>query len=135
MTAIATPPLSDSTDSLLRFALRADAVIVGVTGVALLLAAAPIAAVEGLTSAHEYGLAVFCVLYGVVVYGLSALPQLRGVGLGAIAANVVCAVVAVAVVATGVLPLSAIGVAATLGCAVYTSYFAALQYRGLRRLG
>ncbi|WP_420108615.1 hypothetical protein [Mycolicibacter arupensis] len=135
MTAISTPTLSDSTDSLLRFALRADAVIVGVAGVAVALAAAPMAALEGLTAAHEYGLAAFCITYGVVVYFLSAMEELRGVGIGVIAANVVCTVVAIAAVVAGALPLTGIGVAATLACAAYTAFFAGLQYRGLRRLG
>lgn len=135
MTAIATPTLSDSTDSLLRFALRADAVIVGIAVLALAVAAGPMAALEGLTATQEYGLAAFCIVYGVTVYFLAALPNLRGVGVGVIAANVVCTVAAIAVVESGVLPLTGIGVAATLGCAAYTAFFAALQYRGLRRLG
>ncbi|MGV0626746.1 hypothetical protein [Mycolicibacter minnesotensis] len=134
MTALTTPTLSDSTDSLLRFALRADALIVGAAGLVVGLAAAPMAALEGLTAVHEYGLAAFCISYGVVVYFLAALQELRGVGIGVIAANVVCTLVAVAVVVTGALPLTGIGVAATLGCAAYTAFFAGLQYRGLRRL-
>lgn len=135
MTAITTPVLSDSTDSLLRFALRADAVIVGTVGLAGALAARPMAALEGLTAAHEYAVAAFCILYGVVVYFLSALPDLRRAGVGVIAANVACTVAAVAVVEAGVLPLTGIGVVAMLASAVYTAFFALMQYRGLRRLG
>lgn len=134
MTAITTRVLSDSTDSLLRFALRADAVIVGTVGVAGVIAARPMATLEGLTAAHEYALAAFCVLYGVTVYFLSALPDLRRAGIGVIAANVVCTVAAVAVVEAGVLPLTGIGIAAVLASAVYTASFAYVQYRGLRRL-
>jgi hypothetical protein len=62
MTTVTTRVLSDSTDSLLRFALRADAVIVGTVGLAGVIAARPMAALEGLTAAHEYVLAAFCVL-------------------------------------------------------------------------
>lgn len=135
MTALTTPVLSDSTDSLLRFALRADAVVTGAVGVVGAVAARSMASLEGLTAAHEYGLAAFCVLYGVAVYILSALPDVRRAGVGVIIANVVCTVAAIAVLESGVLPLTGVGVAATLGSAAYTAFFALLQYRGLRRLG
>lgn len=135
MTAITTPVLSDSTDSLLRFALRADAFVTGAVGLLGVIAARPMAALEGLTPAHEYALAAFCLGYGAVVYFLSALPDLRRAGIAVIAANVVCTVAAIAVVEAGLLPLTGIGVAATLGSAAYTALFALMQYRGLRRLG
>lgn len=135
MTAVTTPILFDSTDSLLRFALRADAFVTGAIGLVGVFAARPMAALEGLSVVHEYALAAFCVLYGAVVYFLSALPDVRRAGIGVITANVVCTVGAVAVVEAGVLPLTGIGVAATLGSAFYTAFFALLQYRGLRRLG
>lgn len=134
MTAITTPILSDATDSLLRFALRADAVITGTIGLAGVIAARPMAAIEGLTPAHEYVLSAFLVLYGVVVYFLSALPQVRRAGIGVITANLVCTVAAVAVVEASVFPLTGIGIAAMLGSALYTALFAWLQFRGLRRL-
>ncbi|OBY29493.1 hypothetical protein [Mycolicibacter kumamotonensis] len=134
MTAITTRVLSDSTDSLLRFALRADAAVTGVIGLAGVFAARPMAALTGLTPAHEYALAAFCVLYGAVVYVLSALPDVRRAGVGVLAANVVCTIAAVAVVEAGVLPLTGFGVAAMLASAAYTAFFALAQYRGLRRL-
>ena len=134
MTAVTTPILSDSTDSLLRFALRADAVITGTIGLAGVIAARPMASMEGLTPAHEYVLSAFFVLYGVVVYFLSALPEVRRAGIGVIVANLVYTLAAVAVVEAGVFPLTGIGIAAMLGSAVYTAFFAGLQYRGLRRL-
>ena len=134
MTAITTPILSDSTDSLLRFALRADAVITGTIGLAGVIAARPMAAIEGLTPAHEYVLSAFLVLYGVVVYLLSALLEVRGSGFVVFSAFVVWMVAGFEVVEAGVFPLTGIGIAATLGSAVYTAFFAWMQYRGLRRL-
>lgn len=134
MTAVITRVLSDSTDSLLRFALRADAATTGVIGLAGVFAARPMAALTGLTGVQEYALAAFCVLYGAAVYFLSALPDVRRAGIGVFAANVVCTVAAVAVVETGVLPLTGFGVAAMLASSVYTAFFALVQYRGLRRL-
>lgn len=134
MTAITTPVLSDSTDSLLRFAMRADAAVIGAVGLVGVIAARPMAALEGLTVVHEYALAAFCVLYGAAVYFLSALPDLRRAGIGVIAANVVCTVAAIAVVEAGVLPLTGIGVVAALVSAAYTAFIGLVQYRGLRRL-
>lgn len=134
MTATTTPILFDATDSLLRFALRADAVITGTIGLVGVIAARPMAAIEGLTPAHEYVLSAFFVLYGAVVYFLSALPEVRRAGIGVIFANLVYTLAVVAVVAAGVFPLTGIGIAATLASGVYTAFFALLQFRGLRRL-
>ncbi|CAJ1494925.1 hypothetical protein MU0083_000973 [[Mycobacterium] kokjensenii] len=134
MAVITTPVLSDSTDSLLRFALRADAVIIGAVGLVGVLAAGPMAAAEGLTAAHEYALGAFCLLYGVAVYILSGLSDLRRAGTAVIAANAACTVIALAVLGAGVLPLTGIGVVAMLVSAAYTAFIGLVQYRGLRRL-
>ncbi len=50
MTAIATRPLSDSTDSLLRFALRLDATLTGLLGLGIAAMADPMARLTGLTA-------------------------------------------------------------------------------------
>lgn len=134
MTAITTPILFDSTDSLLRFALRADAVVTGAVGLVGAFVARPVAALTGVTAAQEYALAAFFVLYGVAVYLLAALPDVRRAGIGVIAANLVCTVAAVGVIEAGALPLTGIGVVAMLASAAYTAFFALMQYRGLRRL-
>jgi hypothetical protein len=135
MTAISgmtTRPLYDSTDSLLRFAMRADATLTGLLGLAIAFAADPMSSVTGLTSIQEYSLGAVFVFYGLVVFTLAALPDLRRVGTGVVAANLVCT--AAAIVAAAALPLTATGVAATLASAVYTLFFAELQYLGVRRL-
>src|SRR5699024_8985350 len=106
MTAIATRPLFDSTDSLLRFAMRADATLTGLFGLAGAAAAGPLSELTGLTPTQEYSVGAFCVLYGLAVFGLAALPNLRRAGLGVIAGNLICSVAAVAVVETGALPLT-----------------------------
>lgn len=134
MTAIATRPLSDSTDSLLRFAIRADATLTGLAGLAVAFVADPLSSLTGLTPAQEYGLGAFFVLYGLTVFSLAALPNLRRAGIGVVIANIVYTVAAVAVVLDGVVPLTAAGVAATLASGVYTAFFAVLQYLGVRRL-
>ncbi|OBJ47661.1 hypothetical protein [Mycobacterium sp. 1423905.2] len=135
MTAIpgtATRPLYDSTDSLLRLAMRADATLTGLMGLIVAVAADPISSLTGLTSAQEYSMGAFFVLYGLVVFGLAALPNLRRVGIGVVVANIVYTVAAV--VAAELVPMTATGIAATLASGVYTAVFAGLQYLGVRRL-
>jgi hypothetical protein len=135
MTAIPgmpTRPLYDSHDSLLRFAMRADATLTGLCGLAVAFVADPLSSLTGLTSFQEYSLGAFFVLYGLVVFTLAALPNLRRAGVGVVVANIVYTLAAV--VAAGAVPMTAFGVAATLATGVYTAGFAALQYLGVRRL-
>ncbi|MGH3563484.1 MAG: hypothetical protein ACRDTN_17290 [Mycobacterium sp.] len=134
MTAIATRPLSYSTDSLLRFAMRVDATLTGLGGLAVAFVADPLSALTGLTPAQEYSLGAFFVLYGLAVFSLAALPNLRRAGVGVVVANIVYTVVAIVVVVDGVLPLTATGLVTTLASGVYTAFFALLQYLGVRRL-
>ncbi len=135
MTAISGPttrPLYDSTDSLLRFAMRVDATLTGLMGLAAAFVADPLSSLTGLTSLQEYSVGAFFVLYGLAVFSLAALPDLRRAGIGVIAANVIYTVAAVA--AAELVPMTATGVAATLASGVYTAFFAWLQYLGVRRL-
>lgn len=132
ITGLTTRPLYDSTDSLLRFAMRADATLTGLGGLAVALASDPLASLTGLTSFQEYSLGALFVLSGLLVFSLAAMPDLRRAGIGVIAANI--AFTLAAIVAAGVLPLTAPGVTATLAGGIYTAGFAGLQYLGLRRL-
>ena len=135
MTAVSgltTRPLYDSTDSLLRFAMRADATLTGLMGLVAAFFADPLSSVTGLSSGQEYSMGAFFVLYGLAVFSLAALPNLRRVGIGVVVANIVCTLAAV--VAAVALPMTTIGVAATLASGVYTAVFAGLQYLGVRRI-
>ncbi|MEB4211989.1 hypothetical protein [Mycobacterium sp. 94-17] len=132
VSSIPTRPLYDSTDSLLRFAVRADATLTGLCGLVIAFFADPIASLTGLTSFQEYGVGAFFVLAGLLVFSLGALPQLRRVGVSVMVANV--AFTLVSIVAAAALPLTLTGVALTLAAGGYTAAFAALQYLGLRRL-
>jgi hypothetical protein len=129
---ISTRHLYDSTDSLLRFAMRADATVTGLCGLAIAFFADPLSSMTGLTSAVEYGVGVFFVLYGLAVFSLAALPNLRNAGVAVVGANIAFTVGAVG--AAEAMPLTASGVAASMVSAVYTTVFAALQYLGVRRL-
>lgn len=132
ITGMPTRPLYDATDSLLRFALRVDATLTGLIGLAVAFFADPISSLTGLTSIEEYALGAFFVIYGLVVFSLAAAPDLRRTGVGVMVANL--AYTLVAIVAADWVPMTAAGVAATLAGAVYTAGFAGLQYLGLRRL-
>jgi hypothetical protein len=134
MTAITTRPLSSSTDALLRFALRLDATITGIAGLAGAALADPLSRLTGLSPTTEYLLGAAFVVYGLVVYSLAALPSLRAVGIAVSTANALCTVATLVIVVADAAPLTTIGIAATLATGIYTAFFAYAQYLGVRRL-
>jgi hypothetical protein len=133
MTAITTPKLRQSTDSFLRLAMRADAVITGLAGLVGLPLAGWLAEISGTTPAFEYGMGAFFIAYGVVVFGLAALPSVRRAGMGVIIANLAYTVASVVFVVADVFTLTGTGVVLTLAAGAYTLVFAELQYQGWRR--
>jgi FtsH-binding integral membrane protein len=137
MTAISglpTRPFADSTDSLLRFAMRLDATLTGLIGLFIALMADSLSALTGLSSVAEFSGGALLVLGGLAVYGLAAAPDLRRVGVGLIVGNVVVTVAALVVVAVGALPLTGAGVVTTLATGGYFALMGYLQYLGVRRL-
>jgi hypothetical protein len=134
VTPLPTRPFDDSTDSLLRFAMRLDATLSGLVGLFIALMADSLSALTGLSSVAEFSGGALLVLGGLAVYGLAAAPDLRRVGVGLIVANVVLTVAVLVVVAIGALPLTAAGVAATLATGGYFALMGYLQYLGVRRL-
>ncbi len=134
MTAITTPRFKESTDSLLRFAMRADAVLTGLAGVAGIPLAGWLAEMSGTTEAFEYSMSAFFITYGVVVLALAQLPSVRRPGIAVVVANLLYTVAAVVFVLSGWMPLTTMGIVGTLATGVYTLVFAELQYQGLRRM-
>lgn len=134
MAAVTTPRLNESTDSLLRFAMRADGILTGLAGIAAFPLAGWLADISGTTTTFEYAMGAFFIVYGVAVLGLAALPSVRNAGMAVIIANVVYTVAAVVFVLADVLPLTTIGVVLTLATGAYTLVFAELQYQGWRRI-
>ena len=134
VTPLPTRPFDDSTDSLLRFAMRLDATLSGLVGLFIALLADSLSALTGLSSVAEFSGGALLALGGLGVYGLAAAPDLRRVGVGLIVGNVVLAVAVLVVVAVGALPLTAAGIAATLATAGYFALMGYLQYLGVRRL-
>lgn len=127
-----TRPLYDATDSLLRFAVRADATLTGLFGLVIAFLADPLSSLTGLTSFEDYAMGAFFVIYGLVVFSLGALPDVRGVGIGVIVANIFFTLSSI--VAAEALSLTVTGAALTLASGAYAAAFAALQYLGVRRL-
>jgi hypothetical protein len=134
VTPLPTRPFDDSTDSLLRFAMRLDATLSGLIGLFIALMADALSALTGLSSIAEFSGGALLVLGGLAVYGLAAAPDLRRVGFGLIVGNAVLAAAALVVVAVGALPLTAAGIAATLATGGYFALMGYLQYLGVRRL-
>jgi len=118
-------------DGFLRLAMRADAVITGLAGLVGLPIAGWLAKISGTTPAFEYSMSAFFVAYGVVVFGLAALPSVRRAGMAVVIANLLYTVAAI--VTVFVMPLTTTGVVLTLASGVYTLLFAELQYQGWRR--
>ncbi|MCT7657255.1 hypothetical protein [Mycobacterium deserti] len=133
MTAIATRRLGESTDSFLRFTMRADALLTGLAGIAGLPLAGWLAEISGTTTAFEYSMSAFFIVYGIAVFGLAALPSVRRAGIAVAVANLLYTVASVVFVLADVYPLTTTGVVLTLALGVYTAVFAELQYQGWRR--
>jgi hypothetical protein len=134
MTTTTSTRLGTSTDSLLRFALRADAVLSGLTGIALVAFAPTVAELSGTTAVIEYTTGALFVVFAVTVWALAARPAIRTSGVVIAVANALYSVASVVVVLTGVWPLTTAGIVLTLGCGAYTLVMAELQYRGVRRI-
>jgi hypothetical protein len=118
--------------SLLRLALRLDAVVTAANGAAYLLAAPLLGDLLGLPAGWLRGVGVFLLLFGAVVWAVAARPAPPAVGT-VVAANVLWAVGSVVIAATGVGGPTAFGAAWTVLQAVVVAGFAALQAAALRR--
>jgi hypothetical protein len=135
MTAtLTTRPLSESTDSLLRFAIRADATVCAGIGLLVAFTADPLSRLSGLSAVSEWIAGAALVVYGVALYVMAAAPFVRKIGIGIVVANVIFAIAVLAVLAAGVLPLTGAGVVMTIATAVATLGLAYVQYLGVRRL-
>jgi hypothetical protein len=134
MTAINTRPVRESTDSLLRFALRADATLCAGVGLFVAMAADPLSRLSGLSSTSEWIAGAALVIYGVALYAAAGLPNVRRIGTGVLAGNVAFAILVTVVLVAGWLPLTELGVVTTIAFTVATVGFAYAQYLGVRRL-
>jgi hypothetical protein len=133
MTAITTPKLRESNDSLLRFALRTDATCSGLMGIAGIPLAGWLAETSGTTVAFEYTLSAFFIVFALGVFALAARPSVKRPGIVIAVGNAAYTVASVVFVLADVFPLTTTGIVLTLACGVYTLVMAELQYQGWRR--
>lgn len=123
-----------ASDGLLRFAMRLDAVLVGVLGVPFVALAAPLESLTGVPRTWDLGLGVFFLVYGAVFYRLAGRERVRPGGIAIVIANALFTVLFLGLAAAGVWPLTAWGYALLIGGGVYTAVIGAVQYAGLRRI-
>ena len=118
--------------SLLRLALRADAVVSGLNGAAYLAVAGPLADLLGLPAGVLRGLGVFLLVYAAAVWLVGerpVAPAVRAVIIG----NLVWTAGSFVVVVTGLGSPTTIGAVWLVLQAVVVAVFAVLQRAGLRR--
>ncbi|MGV9777382.1 hypothetical protein [Streptosporangium sp. NPDC003464] len=109
MTAVAARPVTDP-HRLVRLALRLDAVVTTVNGLAYLALAAPINDLLGLPVSLQYGIGAFLTVYGVAVWLISMPAAVnRAAVLAAVTLNALWSVVSVAELALGGLEVTALG--------------------------
>src|SRR5690349_13748124 len=142
MTAITTRPVrgahtnvaaaATAGDSLLRFALRSDATLCAGLGLLIAMAADPLSRLSGLSATSEWIGGAALVGYGAALFMLAGLPDVRRVGVGVLAGNIAFAILVAVVLATGWLPLTGLGVVATIAFTTVTLAFAYVQYLGVR---
>ena len=121
-------------DSLLRLALRLDAVVTGLNGAAYLAAAPLLDDVLGLPGGLLRGVGVFLLVYAVAVWLVGTGPSVSGAAVEAVVvANVLWAIGSVVAVVTGFGSPTTVGAVWLVLQAVVVAGFAALQLAGLRR--
>src|SRR6185437_2194058 len=121
-------------DSLLRFALRADATLCGALGLLIAMTADPLSRLSGLSATSEWIAGAALVGYGLALYVAAGLPDVRRVGVGVLVGNIAFTILVAVVLIAGWLPLTGLGVVATIAFTVVTLAFAYAQYLGVRRL-
>jgi hypothetical protein len=122
------------TDSLLRLALRLDAVVSALNGVAYLAAAPLLDDVLGLSSGLLRGVGVFLLVYAAAVWLVGSGRRISVVAVEAvIGGNVLWAAASVVAVLTGFGSPTTVGAVWLVLQATVVAGFAALQFAGLRR--
>jgi hypothetical protein len=125
--------ITETSDALLRFAIRLDGVVVALLGVVMVAFAADISTLTGLPAAVEYGAGALNIAYGPLAFFLAARDEVRTTGLVLALMNILMTVGMVVLVVSGVAGLTATGNALALAIGFYTAVIGGLQYLGARR--
>lgn len=118
--------------SLLRLALRVDAVVSGLNGAAYLLLAGPLSDLLGLPAGVLRGVGVFLLVYAAVVWLVGSRPAAPAVR-AVIAGNLLWTAGSIAVVVADLGTPTVIGAVWLVLQAAVVAAFAVLQLAGLRR--
>ena len=131
-TAAASAPAAER--SLLRVALRLDALVTGANGAAYLVAAGPLGDLLGLSPALLRGLGAFLVVFAALVWLTSSRPAIpRGAVVAIVVANLAWALASAVAAAAGWGTPSTEGTVWIALQALTVAGFADLQILGLRR--
>jgi len=98
------------------------------------MAADPLSRLSGLSSTSEWISGAALVVYGATLYLLAGVRDVRHIGTGVLAGNIVFAVLVTVVLVAGWLPLTELGAVSIIAFTVVTLAFAYVQYLGVRRL-
>ncbi|SEG91111.1 hypothetical protein SAMN04489712_12839 [Thermomonospora echinospora] len=119
---------------LLRAALRIDAVITGVNGLAYLALAGPLESLLGLPTGPGRAIGALLLVYAVAVWAVSMPDRIgRGAAMAVVEANLLWTVLSIVAVATGRPELNVAGGVWAVLQALVVAGFAALQYTALRQ--
>ncbi|MFD3410846.1 hypothetical protein [Streptomyces cyaneofuscatus] len=116
-------------------ALKLDAVVTGLNGIAYLALATVLDSFFGVTTAVQYPVGAFLLLYALGVLAIGTRKEINRTGLTAvIVANVLWVVLSLVVLISGLLSPTGIGAVWIVLQSLTVGGFAALQYVGLKRL-
>ncbi|MCX5200683.1 hypothetical protein OG897_04285 [Streptomyces sp. NBC_00237] len=122
-------------DGFARLALKLDAAVTGLNGIAYLGLATTLESWFGVTTAVQYPVGAFLLLYALGVLAAGTRKDVSRTALAAvIAANLLWVVLSLAVAISGTLSPTGVGTAWIVLQALTVGGFAALQYVGLKRL-
>lgn len=123
------------TDGFARLALTLDAVVTGLNGIAYLALATVLDSFFGVTTAVQYPVGVFLLLYALGVLAIGTRKEINRAGLTAvIVANLLWVVLSLVVAVSGALSPTGVGTVWIVLQSLTVGGFAALQYIGLKRM-
>ncbi|MFJ8844446.1 hypothetical protein ACIRFF_16260 [Streptomyces cyaneofuscatus] len=122
-------------DGFARMALKLDAVATGLNGIAYLALATVLDSFFGVTTAVQYPVGAFLILYALGVLAIGTRKEINRTGLTAvIVTNLLWVVLSLVVLISGVLSPTGVGAVWIVLQSLTVGGFAALQYVGLKRL-
>ena len=134
MTTVTSPARTVADTTLLRFALKQDAIGSGANGVVYVVAAVIFGEMFGLPAGFLYPAGAFLVAYAAALLVLASRPVVSRAAVGVVmGVNVAWVAASAMVLVAGWFPLTGLGTALVIAQAVVVAGFTVLQFAGLRR--